>query len=36
MRDRQGLAPEEIEGTLRLKRGVVERLGRRGVVGEIL
>ncbi|EYE99754.1 uncharacterized protein EURHEDRAFT_407752 [Aspergillus ruber CBS 135680] len=35
MRDRQGLSAEEIEGTLRLGKGVVERLGRRGIVGEI-
>lgn len=35
MRDRQGLSPEEIESTLNLKRGVVERLGKRGVVSEI-
>lgn len=36
MRDRQGLSAEEIEGTLRLRKGVVERLGGRGIVGEIL
>lgn len=35
MRDRQGLSPEEIESTLRLKRGVVERLGKRGIVSEV-
>ncbi|PYH97237.1 hypothetical protein BO71DRAFT_427308, partial [Aspergillus ellipticus CBS 707.79] len=35
MRDRQGLKAGEIERLLRLKHGVVERLGGRGVVGDI-
>lgn len=35
MRDRQGLSAEEIERLLRLKSGVVGRLGERGVVGDI-
>ncbi|EAW10334.1 uncharacterized protein ACLA_048030 [Aspergillus clavatus NRRL 1] len=35
MRDRQGLSEGEIEGVLRLKKGVLERLGRKGVVGEV-
>ncbi|ODM23326.1 hypothetical protein SI65_00915 [Aspergillus cristatus] len=35
MRDRQGLGAEEIEATLRLRKGVVERLGGRGIIGEI-
>ncbi|PWY86030.1 hypothetical protein BO70DRAFT_428105 [Aspergillus heteromorphus CBS 117.55] len=35
MRDRQGLAPGEIERLLRLREGVVGRLGARGVVGDI-
>lgn len=34
MRDKQGLAEEEIESMLRLKRGIVGRLGRRGIVEE--
>jgi hypothetical protein len=34
MRDRQGLSETEIERLLRLKKGVVGRLGRRGLVGE--
>lgn len=34
MRDRQGLAPGDIERLLRLKKGVVGRLGERGVVSE--
>jgi hypothetical protein len=34
MRDRQGVRPEAIERHMRLKEGVVGRLGRRGVVGE--
>lgn len=34
MRDRQGLAAGEIERLLRLKKGVVGRLGERGVFGE--
>ncbi|PLB38661.1 uncharacterized protein BDW47DRAFT_125191 [Aspergillus candidus] len=33
MRDRQGLPPREIERLLRLKKGVVERLGEKGIVG---
>ena len=32
LRDEKGLEDGEIERTLGLKRGVVERLGRRGVV----
>lgn len=35
MRDRQGLGAEEIEAILRLRNGVVERLGRKGIIGEI-
>lgn len=35
MRDRQGLLDGEIERVLRLKGGVVGRLGGRGVVGEV-
>ncbi|PYI28348.1 hypothetical protein BP00DRAFT_403156 [Aspergillus indologenus CBS 114.80] len=35
MRDRQGLPAREIERVLRLKRGVVERLGVKGVVGDL-
>ncbi|PWY66970.1 hypothetical protein BO83DRAFT_419416 [Aspergillus eucalypticola CBS 122712] len=35
MRDRQGLSAGEIERLLRLKSGVVGRLGERGVVGDI-
>ncbi|PYI04039.1 hypothetical protein BO78DRAFT_373732 [Aspergillus sclerotiicarbonarius CBS 121057] len=35
MRDRQGLGEAEIERMLRLKGGVVGRLGGRGVVGDI-
>ncbi|KAI1932236.1 hypothetical protein LOZ66_002166 [Ophidiomyces ophidiicola] len=35
MRDREGLSPAQIEKYLRLKAGVVERLGKKGVVGEV-
>lgn len=35
MRDRQGLSAEEIERLLRLKSGVVGRLGGKGVVADI-
>ncbi|RAL05995.1 uncharacterized protein BO80DRAFT_461028 [Aspergillus ibericus CBS 121593] len=35
MRDRQGMGEREIERMLRLKGGVVGRLGGRGVVGDI-
>lgn len=35
MRDRQGLPNGEIEKLLRLKAGVVDRLGKKGVVSEI-
>ncbi|PWY93495.1 hypothetical protein BO94DRAFT_563896 [Aspergillus sclerotioniger CBS 115572] len=35
MRDRQGLGEREIERVLRLKKGVVGKLGVRGVVGDI-
>ena len=35
MRDRQGLPAREIERVLRLKSGVVERLGARGGVGDL-
>ncbi|KAL1959672.1 hypothetical protein VTO42DRAFT_1258 [Malbranchea cinnamomea] len=35
MRDRQGVKPEVIERHLRLKEGVVGKLGRKGVVGEV-
>ncbi|GFF54064.1 conserved hypothetical protein [Aspergillus lentulus] len=35
MRDRQGLSLGEIEGMLRLKKGVLGRLGAKGVVGEV-
>ncbi|RAL16000.1 uncharacterized protein BO97DRAFT_383925 [Aspergillus homomorphus CBS 101889] len=35
MRDRQGLPAGEIERVMRLKKGVVERLGAKGVVGDI-
>ena len=35
MRDRQGLGEREIERVLRLKGGVVGKLGERGVVGDI-
>lgn len=34
MRDRQKLRDVDIERTLRLKKGVVGRLGERGVVSE--
>ena len=34
MRDGRGLGAGEIEGRLGLRRGVVGRLGARGVVGE--
>ena len=33
MRDRQGLPPREIVRLLRLKTGVVDRLGEKGIVG---
>ncbi|PLB54632.1 hypothetical protein P170DRAFT_505365 [Aspergillus steynii IBT 23096] len=36
MRDRQGIRPGEIERILRLKKGVVDRLGKQGVVAELL
>jgi hypothetical protein len=35
MRDKQGLSAIEIEKALRLKKGVVERLGKKGVVGDV-
>ncbi|KAE8158975.1 Oligosaccharyltransferase subunit Ribophorin II-domain-containing protein [Aspergillus tamarii] len=35
MRDRQGMPSGEIERLLRLKRGVVDRLGKKGVVSEV-
>ncbi|WEW59524.1 hypothetical protein PRK78_004998 [Emydomyces testavorans] len=35
MRDREGIRPEEIERHFRLKAGVVERLGAKGIVGEV-
>ena len=35
MRDKQGLPPAEIESTLQLRKGVVERLGKRGIVSEV-
>jgi hypothetical protein len=35
MRDKQGLPTREIERLLRLKRGVVDRLGKKGVVTEV-
>ncbi|KAE8380945.1 Oligosaccharyltransferase subunit Ribophorin II-domain-containing protein [Aspergillus bertholletiae] len=35
MRDRQGLPSGEIERLLRLKRGVVDRLGKKGLVSEV-
>ncbi|KAL1966452.1 hypothetical protein VTN77DRAFT_4594 [Rasamsonia byssochlamydoides] len=35
MRDKQGLPDGEIERLLRLKKGVVARLGRKGLVGEV-
>lgn len=35
MRDREGFLADEIEKRLRLKSGVVERLGKKGVVAEI-
>ena len=35
MRDRQGLPAGEIERLLRLKKGVVDRLGQKGVVSEV-
>ncbi|KAG2420863.1 hypothetical protein HFD88_000477 [Aspergillus terreus] len=35
MRDRQGLPGDEIERMLRLKKGVLERLGGKGVVSEV-
>lgn len=35
MRDRAGVPPGEIERALRLKEGVLGRLGGKGVVGEI-
>lgn len=35
MRDKQGLPDGEIESLLRLKKGVVARLGRKGLVGEV-
>ncbi|PKX92922.1 uncharacterized protein P174DRAFT_452184 [Aspergillus novofumigatus IBT 16806] len=35
MRDRQGLSLGEIEGMLKLKKGVLGRLGAKGVVGEV-
>ncbi|KAL1883557.1 hypothetical protein Plec18167_002563 [Paecilomyces lecythidis] len=34
MRDRQGKHPSEVENVLRLKPGVMERLGRKGIVSE--
>jgi hypothetical protein len=34
MRDRQGVRSDVIERHMRLKEGVVGRLGRKGVVGE--
>lgn len=34
MRDKQGLPPSEIESTLQLRKGVLERLGKRGIVSE--
>lgn len=34
MRDGRGMREGEIEGLLGLRRGVVGRLGQRGVVGE--
>lgn len=36
MRDRQGIKPGDIERILRLKKGVVDRLGKQGVVSELL
>jgi hypothetical protein len=36
MRDRQKLRDSDIERTLRLKKGVVRRLGEKGVVSEAL
>lgn len=35
MRDKQGYPPAEIEDSLQLKRGVMERLGKRGIVSEV-
>jgi hypothetical protein len=35
MRDRQGLSLGEIEGMLKLKKGVLGRLGAKGIVGEV-
>ncbi|OJK03924.1 hypothetical protein ASPACDRAFT_1885397 [Aspergillus aculeatus ATCC 16872] len=35
MRDRQGLPAREIERVMRLKSGVVKRLGAKGVVGDL-
>ncbi|GMF74320.1 unnamed protein product [Aspergillus oryzae] len=35
MRDRQGMPSGEIERLLRLKKGVVDRLGEKGVVSEV-
>ncbi|BDD64006.1 hypothetical protein MPDQ_005028 [Monascus purpureus] len=35
MRDRQGLSDGEIEGLLRLKKGVLGRLGKKGVFSEV-
>ena len=35
MRDRQGLSGEDIERILRLKKGVVGRLGKKEVFGEV-
>ena len=35
MRDRQGLSARDIESTLRLKKGVMDRLGKKGIVSEV-
>ena len=35
MRDKQGFSMRDIESTLRLKKGVMERLGKKGVVSEV-
>lgn len=34
LRDERGIGEEEIEKRLVLKRGVVQRLGRKGIVGD--
>lgn len=35
MRDKQGLSLRDIESMLRLKKGVMDRLGKKGIVSEV-